>query len=138
MLKLEIDFYKQKHWNKFVVFKENLYQKEFSEDEKNNLSQILNEWKNTTVLLFLNGEIIGEAAYLIEKNFITILQFRLLEKYLGNQMGKKLIDFLKSYYKDYNIEVIVENGTLIENGLINYYKKLGFEIVDQTHMRLIK
>lgn len=85
---------------------------------------------------FLNNKYVGELfvklGTLTENNVfdeesIYVHSFGIDEKYRHKGIGRKMLRFVKDYYKTKNIYLGVEKSNTIAR---NFYKKEGFEIVE--------
>lgn len=110
--------YVEKYWGEWNDNNQIIRFKKSMEENKNNIYIILYENEK---IGFYQGKIVNEDTYYIENICIVT-------EYQRKGIGTKILSDIIEKYKDYNIEIQYFKN----NPVGNLYKKLGFNIYDET------
>lgn len=110
--------YVEKYWGEWNDNNQIIRFKKSMEENKNNIYIILYENEK---IGFYQGKLVNEDTYYIENICIVT-------EYQRKGIGTKILSDIIEKYKDYNIEIQYFKN----NPVGNLYKKLGFNIYDET------
>ena len=117
-----------------------------SKDEHLRIIKNMMDDKNACILVAKDGSnVIGFACLYVQNNNNEgfkvrrvgyIYNFGVDEKYRRKGVGKKLIENVIEYFKNEGCGAVDLSVFMFNGGALDFYKKLGFEIID-VNMRMV-